>query len=81
MNPERGHSICIGQPRSSTFTAPPEREGLDALRVGTGPGRGRENRLRTSDKVGTAGKENRETKAEDLESTEEIGSEKDLIES
>jgi hypothetical protein len=35
---------------------------------------GRENRLRTSDKVGTAGKEKRR-KAKDLESTEEIGTE------
>jgi hypothetical protein len=40
---------------------------------------GRSDRFRTSDKVGTAGKGN--AKSGNLESAEEIGSEKDLIES
>ena len=51
--PGAGPSICIGAPRSSTFTAPPDRE-PGALVRRRPPRRGREFRLRTSDKVGSA---------------------------
>ena len=58
---ERGSPICIREPRSSTFTAPPT--GSRALSAGGARTGG--NRLRDSDKVGIAGKGNAKA---DLES-------------